>query len=127
MTTPILAMDELEDSQEQPHVPINAGLRTLEVVGQLCIASRTETSPPPDAEDGTCFIVGENATDDWENKDFQVTYKSGGWLFLQPQERWLAWVQDEQQWYMYTGDTGAPWVPFTVTVDPSEVPFDPPT
>ena len=29
MTTPILQLDELEDSQSQPHVPLNASVRAL--------------------------------------------------------------------------------------------------
>lgn len=45
------------------------------------------SSPPASPEIGTCFIVGDTASGDWQGREGQLAaYTSGGWRYLEPVE-----------------------------------------
>lgn len=114
-TTPILGLDELEASQSQPHVPINAAIRALEVLAQLVVASQTLTAPPGSPAEGDRYIVGGGATGDWAGHDEEVAYYSGGWQFLVPERGWICWVEADGDHYTYgAGSIG--WVPLGTSI-----------
>lgn len=108
MTTPILGLDELEDSQSQPHVPVNAGTRALEQYAQLIVLDK-DLSAPPAAVDGDAYIVASGASGAWSGWAGSIAYYSGGWLRLPPRVGLLAYVLDEAAFYQYTGDTSSEW------------------
>lgn len=112
MTTPILGLTELEPSQSQPHVVVNAALRALEAAVQISVISITDT-PPGSPSDGDRYIVDDGGTGDWAGQDGKVAYYSGGWQFLTPQAGWLAFVQSLDATYQYTGGSPATWEEFS--------------
>lgn len=109
MTTPILGLTEVANAQSQPHVPINAATRALEVFGQIVAATIGDTAPPGSPADGDTYIPGDGASGDWAGHDWEVAYYSDGWLFLEPREGWKAFVVDDETTYRYTTDS-PPWV-----------------
>jgi hypothetical protein len=122
MTTPILGLDELEDSQSQPHVPLNAGTRALEQWAQLIVLDKDLSTPPGSPAEGDAYIVAAGGSDEWDTWDGSIAYYSGGWLRLPPRVGLLAYVTDEDAYYQYNGDTSAGWAPWTPTV--SAQPYD---
>lgn len=116
MTTPILGLDELEDSQSQPHVPINAGTRALEQYAQLIVLDQDLSAPPGSPSEGDAYIVASGASGAWSGWSGSIAYYSGGWLQLPPRIGLLAYVLDEALFYQYTGNTGTEWEVWTPTV-----------
>lgn len=110
MTTPILGLTEVANAQSQPHVPINAATRALEVFAQICAITIGDTAPPGTQAEGDVYIVGDGATGDWAGHDWEVAYYSGGWLFLTPREGWKAFVVYDSTTYRYNGDSPVPWI-----------------
>lgn len=46
-----------------------------------------QTSPPASPAIGSCYIVADAATGDWQGRDGQVAaYTAGGWRYLAPVE-----------------------------------------
>src|SRR5688572_19878049 len=102
MTTPILGLEELEDSQSQPHVEVNAAIRALEVLGSpIRVADKDLATPPGSPEEGDRYIVAGSPTDDWVGQDNNIAYYSGGWQFLTAETGWLAYVADEDSYYQF--------------------------
>lgn len=122
MTTPILGLDELEDSQSQPHVPINAAFRALEQYAQLLTLDK-DLSAPPAAVDGDAYIVASGASGAWAGWDGSVAYYSGGWLRLQPREGMVAYVLDEDTYYKFAGGSPGTWEVWTLS-GASAQPYD---
>lgn len=114
MTTPIAGLTELIAAQSQPHVPVNAAMRALEILGQLTAASIT-SDPPGSPTDGLMVIVGEDPTGYFENHRGHIAYYAGGWKFLTPRNGWLAYVQNQSAYYTYDGGSPFPWSEFVAT------------
>lgn len=112
MTTPILQLDELEDSQSQPHVPLNASVRALEQYAQLLVLDQ-DLSAPPAAVDGDCYIVASGGSGAWSGWDNSIAYYSGGWLRIEPRVGIVAYVIDEDTYYNYTGSSPGGWEVWT--------------
>lgn len=108
MTTPILGLDELEDSQSQPHVPINAATRALEQYAQLLMLDK-DLSAPPAAVEGDAYIVAAGASGAWAGWTNSIAYYSGGWLRIEPREGVIAYVADEDSYYKYSGGSPGSW------------------
>jgi hypothetical protein len=108
MTTPILGLDELEDSQSQPHVPINAATRALEQYAQLLAVDKDLSSPPAGVE-GEAYIVGSGASGAWAGWENSIAYYSGGWLRIEPRVGMTAYVEDEDAYYKYLDGSPGGW------------------
>jgi hypothetical protein len=108
MTTPILGLDELEDSQSQPHVPLNATARALEQYAQLLTLDK-DLSAPPAALDGDAYIVAAGASGAWAGWENSVAYYSGGWLRIEPRAGAMAYVSDEDAYYKYSDGSPGSW------------------
>lgn len=128
MTTPILGMTELEDSQSQPHVPINAAFRALEVASCLVrVADKDLSTPPVSPQEGDRYIVAGSPTDEWVGHDLQIAYYSGGWQFLVAETGWLAYVADEDSYYQFVAGSPTGWVLWATGVEgpePEPQPYD---
>lgn len=124
MTTPILGLDELAASQSQPHVPLNAALRALEVFGQICAQSLSTASPPGSPAEGDVYIVPSGATDSWAGHSFEVAYYSGGWQFLTPRIGWVAYVDDEDDYFRYSAGSPSGWDLFAPGSSGGVQPYD---
>lgn len=123
MTTPILGLDELEDSQSQPHVPVNASMRALEQYAQLLVLDQ-DLSAPPAAVDGDCYIVASGGSGAWAGWDNSVAYYSGGWLRIEPRVGMMAYVIDEDAYYQFTGGSPGGWAALSLSAGPSSQPYD---
>lgn len=110
MTTPNLTLAELAASQSQPHVTVNSALRVLDALVFLRFRQMGLNAPPagsPTVADGFCYQVttgSPSASGDWAGHDGDVAYYSGGgWLFVTPQEGWLAWDMSNPRLLVYYG------------------------
>lgn len=102
MTTPQFGMDELQPSQSQPEVIVNAGLRTLEASISIRVLDKDLTTPPASPVASARYIVAAGATGAWAGHDGKVAYLQGDtWYFLTPQAGWFAWADDEAQRYQF--------------------------
>jgi len=62
-------------------------------------------SPPPAPAQGDVYIVGSEATGEWEGHDQEIaTFSGSSWLFYRPRTDWKVWVEDESLFYLYTPD-----------------------
>ncbi len=85
-TEPVTGLTEWEAGQTQPHVPVNAQLRALAILGRGVVATIATADPGSPAE-GDSHLVGVG-TGAFAGKDGQIAYYSGGWKFLVPQFGW---------------------------------------
>lgn len=96
MTTPILQLDEWQQGQSQPHVPVNTAIRWLEFFSQMSVLSATTDTPPGSPSDGDAYIVPTGATGVWSDQDGRVALRVGtAWAFREAPIGSLVWVQDE--------------------------------
>lgn len=102
--TPKIDMPEITVGQSQKEVTHNTALRVLDALLQCNVKDRDLTAPPGSPSDGDTYIVGTGATGAWAGHDRQVAYyASSAWTFHAPAEGWLAYVQDENTFLVYTG------------------------
>lgn len=93
--TPNLSLPVLLPSQAQKHVTHNAALERLDLLTQLTVRSASLPAPPPGAEDGDRYIVGAGAGGPWTGQERRIAaLVRGAWLFLDPQEGWIAHVAE---------------------------------
>lgn len=123
MTTPILGLDELEDSQSQPHVTLNASTRALEQYAQLLIADK-DLSVPPVAVDGDAYIVASGGSGAWVGWDDSIAYYSGGWLRIEPRAGMMAYLIDEDTYYQYSGGSPGSWDALSISGGGGPEPYD---
>jgi hypothetical protein len=113
MTTPQLGMKELEASQSQPEVIVNAALRALEAAISIRVLTKELLTPPASpASSARYLLAGGTPTGAWAGHQEDIAYLVGSaWAFLEPQEGWVVFVADENERYEYTGSG---WIPFEV-------------
>lgn len=108
-TTPILGITEMEASQAQPHLIVNAASRKLEATVARSVLSQLNT-PPGSPADGDRHLVGDTPTGAWVGHDFEIAYRSGtGWLFVAPEEGWLVWNQATDELLVYGTQSPVAW------------------
>lgn len=106
-TTPILGIIELESSQSQPEVVVNAALRVLEAFASRAAVSRTTNNVPASPDDGDVYIIPSNAIGTWSPYAFYVAISVNGvWQYIPPRAGWVFYVTDEDKYYEYL--TGSP-------------------
>lgn len=94
--TPILSLPLILPAQAQKHVTHNEALRILDVLVQLAVTDRTRATPPATPVEGDRHIIASSATGVWADRDGQVAcYWGGAWLYLIPQDGWIARVVSE--------------------------------
>lgn len=112
-TTPIANITEWAASQAQPHVVVNAGTRTLEVLAAR-VAIAIAASPPGDSEhDGYAYIVDETGSGLWIDHDNEIAYYSGGWKFLVPRTGWRWHLLSESVEKIFTDGSPGVWETLT--------------
>ena len=74
---------------------MNANLKMLDAVVNLCVLSSTTLSPPGSPADGDRYIVPAGATAAWAGKDNQVAvFSEGAWIYYTPVHGWVSYVKD---------------------------------
>lgn len=71
--------------EEQWGGPMNRNLRQLDMNLNTVIESASWSSPPPDAEEGFCYLVAGPATAEWVGQERRIAYLfRSGWEFFDP-------------------------------------------
>lgn len=69
----------------------------LDTLVQLVFISCSQSQPPLNPNEGDTYITGSNATDSWGEKQGMIaTYKDGAWVYLEPKEGYIAYIEDKQ-------------------------------
>lgn len=116
MTTPNLALSELVANQSQPHVTVNAALRSLDACVQLAVISAIETGPPGSPADGDRYIVASTGTGAWTGHGGEIAYyvaASTEWRFLDPNDGWFAYDLATAQLKVFSGGSPGGWSTFS--------------
>lgn len=101
--TPHLGMVLVEQAQAQKEVTVNQALCRLDVIANSGVVSRGEDTPPVSPVAGDSYIVADDATGAWAEKDGQIAYFDQIWRFIEPREGMSVWVNDEDVVYIYDG------------------------
>lgn len=118
MTTPRGA-PELAPAQALPETTVNEQIRRTEAgAGWFAVADRV-TAPPGSCADGATYLIIATATGDFAGLEDQLATAVGanaasGWLYRDPgaiDEGLIAYVQDEDQLYKWSGSAWATYAP----------------
>lgn len=101
--TPNLDLERLDAGQASAEVTHNSALNKLDALVHLGVIDRDLTAPPGGESEGDVYIVGGSATGDWSGKDGDIAAYYSGWIFVTPQEGWIARIQDENINVIYDG------------------------
>jgi hypothetical protein len=101
-----------DDTGDPLHVAgakIDAGARAFTVI------DKDLTAPPGSESLGDTYIVGGSATGDWSTHDGKIAVfgLDSTWQFISPAEGMLAYLQDEDAGYRYSGSA---WVGLKATI-----------
>ncbi len=111
-----LRLPLLQPAQAQKHVTVNEALVRLDGLAQLVMQSRSATTPPASAPDGTVYMLPAGSVNAWAGQDGNLAIASnGGWVFLAPQAGWRGYVADEALAVIHDGSA---WVPDGTTQSP---------
>ena len=104
MTTPILELDEIVESQASKYITHNGALRAIEALTIRVLDIRT-SAPPGSPADGDAYICGSGSiSGDWAAFTINdIAYYNSGWYNLTPSEGLRVWVNDEDALYCYYG------------------------
>lgn len=104
-TTAHLALPFIMAAQAQKHVTMNEALRMLDGIVQLAILDRDLTDPPACPAEGDCYIPSSGATGAWAGWAGSIAYWiDGAWMRIMPSAGWMAWIEDEAQAIVWTGN-----------------------
>lgn len=102
--SPILRMPYIMPSQAQKHVTHNEALRILDVVVQMVVKDRTQTTPPASPVEADRHLVPAAATGAWSGRDGQIAlWEHGQWSFFEPEVGWQAYVLAEADMVVFAG------------------------
>lgn len=103
--TPILAIPELTEGQATPETHVNEMVRYLEQGANYFIAKDKDTlTPPGSPADGDCYIIAGTGAGGWIGKDQKIAFRlSTGWVYITAREGTLAYLQDEDKFYLFDG------------------------
>ena len=105
--SPNLEMSYIVASQAQKEVTHNEAINDLDCLAQLCVASRTLSTPPSSPNDGEAYIIGSSPVGAWSGKAGSVALYFSGWRFKTPKAGWLAFVQSEAKFVVFNGTSWA--------------------
>ncbi len=100
----ILSLPYILPAQAQKHVTHNEAIKALDVLVQLSVLNRDQTTPPASPGEGDRHLVGAGATGDWLGQDDKIAaYLGGVWVFHTPAAGWRAYVRSEALVLVYDG------------------------
>ena len=101
--TPNLSLPFIMPAQAQKHVTHNEAIELLDMIVQLTLEATNETTPPSSPAEGQAWAIGINAGGEWIGHDGKIaTWRGGGWLFVEPNDGWLAWVRNAAELQVLT-------------------------
>lgn len=122
--SPNLGLNYLAPEQSQKHVTVNETFRLLDGISQLSVVNMTETSPPPDPDEGTCYLVSPYARGVWYIRRKQLAlWSDQAWHYITPREGWRLWDRSNNSFHVLSdgvwwqlGGTGVSITTITGTV-----------
>ena len=97
-TTPRLKLPYIAPQQAQKQVTYNEAMRSLDVLVQPVVKSRTLATPPGSPAEGDAYLVATGPTGAWAAKDGKIAcYLDGAWMFHTPLDGWLLYVEDDAE------------------------------
>lgn len=102
--SPRLNLPYIAASQAQKHVTHNEALRLLDGLAQLALKSFDATTPPATPAEGDMYALGAAPTGAWAGAAGKLAlWSDAAWIFITPQEGWLAWGAAESEQRVFTG------------------------
>ena len=98
-----LQLPLLVQNQAGKEITHNEALIILDKIVQNGIIDKDLTTPPTEPYTNDLYIVGENATGLWEDKDNQLAFYDNGWRFIEPRKGFIFWINDESKLYCFNG------------------------
>lgn len=94
--TPKLGLPVMMPAQAQKHITHNAALELLDLAVQLTLESDAASTAPTSPAEGESWAVPAGATGVWSGQGGKIaSWRGGGWLFVVPQDGWLAWCKND--------------------------------
>lgn len=98
-----LSISLVEQNQSQKEVTVNEAISVIDAIMNCGAISNNVNTPPDSPVPGSVYIIGNNASGEWENHNYQIAYFQGIWKFIQPNEGISLWVNDEDCLYVFDG------------------------
>lgn len=96
MQTERLQLPFISSTQASPLISHNEALRRLDAIVQPVVETDGLSSPPSDAADGSCYIVGPDAVAQWQGAEGEIAaFLDGAWEFFTPGEGWQVYIRTE--------------------------------
>ena len=90
--------------QAQKELYHNEALARIDGALHPGVEATNLTTPPPEPEEGQCWIVASNASGAWNGRQDQLAiWSEGGWRFVTPTPGMTAWHIPGQHWIYWTG------------------------
>ena len=85
-------MPLLDAAQAQKHVTVNEALLRADALAAARVESRNLSAPPVSPLDGTAYVVGAGATNEWNGQDGNIAVSlNNGWEFITPWDGLRMW------------------------------------
>jgi len=107
--TPNIGLPEIAEDQQSKYVTHNEALWIADILLHLSVISKDLGAPPGSPSAGDRYIVGlgsGSSGGDWNGHDDEIAYWDGAsWDFIDPNPGFRTWVQNEDEAYVYLGDS----------------------
>lgn len=108
-TTARLGLPIMAAAQAQKHVTYNEALQILDSITQLVLNGMNSETPPTSPSQGELHALGQSPTGAWQNQAGALAqWQNGQWIFIAPQEGWLAWDMPANQVVTHTSGNWSP-------------------
>jgi len=111
MTTPIHALPEVAQGQNNAEQLHNLALSIVDAILGSQLVRRDLTAPPGGESNGQVWLIGGTGSGDWTGHDDEIAVYVSGWYFVSPREGMRFWIANENLEIVYDGST---WVAPTV-------------
>jgi len=117
--TPRMKLPFMSTSQLNKELTFNEmAFLTDALIGAIVI-DRDLTAPPASPDDGDMYIPAATATGAWAGKEDNLAVWIGSWHFIEPQNGWIIWVDDESGYVRWNPSTSV-WQT-TLVIPPSNL------
>jgi hypothetical protein len=99
------ALPLLASGQAQKEISHNEALTIIDRLLHLSVISRGLATPPDNPATGDMYIIGAGSTGAWAGAAGRIaSFEGPGWTIWTARRGCLAWIADEQQCAVYSGD-----------------------
>jgi hypothetical protein len=99
-----LGLPLLQPAQAQKHVTVNEALARLDGLTMLILQSRSLTTQPGVAVEGSVWAVPPGGVNEWSGQDGRLALAgNGGWDFVVPKRGWRSFILDEGMPALFDG------------------------